>query len=650
MSQYIPQELIEDIRRQSNIVDIVGQYVQLKKSGKNYFGLCPFHEERSPSFSVAEDKQIFHCFGCGKGGNVFKFLQELEGLSFPEAVKKTAEVSQVSVDFDFQTPATQELSAGQKQQQVLIELHEKAADLYHHVLMNTESGAKALAYLKKRGLTEDLIKEFQIGFAPAERILLQKVFEQEQVSAAFLADSGLMTERESQYLDRFYQRIMFPIKNAQGRVIAFSGRLLEMENIDSKKMPKYLNSPETPIFNKRQVLFNFDKAKGIARKEQELILFEGFMDVIAAYRAGIKHGVASMGTSLTNEQIKMFQRTTPKVVICYDGDNAGVEATSRAVELLSKQTNLELGIVSLPQGLDPDDYIQANSEADFRELVTHHQETEFSFKMTFYKRGKNLTNEQERIAYIQKMVDELVKIPSVIEREVYISQLSQDFGLSTDAIMAEIRERQKETNQKERQERQSKRQVNATTHPQHEYADDPSLFGYEEPPEMLENAQIELAPNSSVLPKVFQQRKLSVGEKAEQLLLCRAMAERGVASKINQLPDFSFIHDEYQELYQHFTDYMLTQGTFVLADFLNYVKEDHLKSLVTQLSLKELSEESSIREIDDYLLAIHKERLELKKQEKLAQQKEANRTGNKQLEQELTVEIIMIQRELKSVR
>ncbi|WP_336577242.1 DNA primase, partial [Candidatus Enterococcus mansonii] len=240
MAQRIPQEVIEEIRQRTNIVDVVGQYVQLKKSGKNYMGLCPFHEERSPSFSVAEDKQIFHCFGCGKGGTVFNFLQEIEGINFPESVRRVAELEQIPVSIDWGS-TIESNSTENLQNRKLIELHKKAADLYHHVLMNTQIGEPALDYLLERGLTKEIIETFKIGFAPQKRDFLTQVFQNEEVTEDLLKESGLFIQRESgEFLDRFYQRVMFPINDDRGNVIAFSGRLLKTEDFSGENMPKYL--------------------------------------------------------------------------------------------------------------------------------------------------------------------------------------------------------------------------------------------------------------------------------------------------------------------------------------------------------------------------------------------------------------------------
>lgn len=314
----IPEDVIEQVRSQVNIVDVVSQYVQLKQSGKNLFGLCPFHEERTPSFSVSEDKQIFHCFSCGRGGNVFKFMMEIENLSFPEAVKKVAEMEHLDVDSKYFTdaaPASRETS----EQKQLIELHEQAVKLYHHILINTKMGKSALDYLHHRGVNDETIDLYQLGYAPQQR-LLKPFFDERQADYQLLRKSGLFSETQDGKLrDRFVDRVMYPIRNATGQTVAFSGRLLAKDS----DMPKYLNSPETELFNKRKILFNLDLARPNIRSKQPALLFEGFMDVISAYQGGIKSGIASMGTSLTEQQIYDIQRITREVIVCYDGDAPG---------------------------------------------------------------------------------------------------------------------------------------------------------------------------------------------------------------------------------------------------------------------------------------------------------------------------------------
>ncbi|MGX6961227.1 DNA primase [Vagococcus xieshaowenii] len=608
----IPQEVLDDIRHQVNIVDVVGQYVQLKKSGKNYFGLCPFHDEKSPSFSVAEDKQIFHCFGCGKGGNVFQFLQEVDGLSFVESVEKVAQTSHVEINYQFQ-PEMSVNETGQKRKiDTLIEMHEKAATLFQHVLLKTKVGEPALEYLYQRGLTDEQIEHFGIGFAPSENSLLRKVFENEGYSEELLEASGLMSLRDNgEFVDRFFGRIMFPIRNNQGKLVAFSGRLFDQYLLDQKKSPKYLNSPETEIFNKRQVLYNFYEARKTGRKENELVLFEGFMDVIAAHNAGITNGVASMGTSLTGEQINTLQRTVGQLLICYDGDNAGKEASFRALKTISEQSALDISLVLLPEKMDPDEFIQKYGSERFIHLLRNQRESPFTFKLDYYKQNKNLENEHDRFDYLNTMVTELLSVNSVIEREVYIKQLADNFDVSVEAIQAEIQKGL--SNQT--QERQSKRR--------------------------------DVYQPEIVIPQVQQVSKMSLAEKTEQMLMYRILHESSTASMIKNIPDFNFIHEEYQEIFQIYSEYKMLHDEFLEADFLNALTDERLKNKLIQISYLDMSEESSQQEINDYIRTINKANLEQLKQEKLMQQKEASRIGNKELELQLTIEIINIQKLLK---
>ncbi|ALS38113.1 DNA primase [Enterococcus rotai] len=632
MAQRIPQEVIEEVRQRTNIVDVVGQYVQLKKSGKNYMGLCPFHEERSPSFSVAEDKQIFHCFGCGKGGTVFNFLQEIEGISFPESVRRVAELEQIPVNIDW-VNTTDSDTAENIHNRKLIELHKKAADLYHHVLMNTQIGEPALNYLLERGLTKELIETFKIGFAPQKRDFLSQVFQNETVAEQLSKESGLFIQRDNgEFLDRFYQRVMFPINDDRGNVIAFSGRLLKTEDFPGDDMPKYLNSPETVLFNKRDTLFNFDKARKEIRKENTVFLFEGFMDVIAAWQAGITSGVASMGTSLTNEQIRKLERVAKELVVCYDGDTAGVEATNRAISLLSEHSRFQLSIVSIPEKLDPDEYLRKYGNDSFRELALHGRETVFSFKMQYHRLTRNMNNEKEQLDYVNDLLQELMLVQSPLERDRYLNQLAQEFQLSFHSLEEQLKQLETKQRSTKRRERQQQ-----NVPPPQTYEIDDML----EPPEMLEEMSTPSVQNKLPLTKV---------EKAERTLLYRLMNEQSIRNQLIQLPEFSFAHDQYQELYLLLDSYMSIHSDFQLADFIDYLKEETIKKLAIDISLQTISEESSEREITDVIRVIENSSLEDQIAEKQLQKKEAERLGNKQLVDELSIEVIGLVRQLQKSR
>ena len=625
MAQRIPQEVIEEVRHRTNIVDIIGQYVQLKKSGKNYMGLCPFHEERSPSFSVAEDKQIFHCFGCGKGGTVFNFLQEIEGISFPESVKRVADLEHLSVDFDWSEPREVADTPENQQRRSLLQLHSKAAELYHHILVNTKIGEPALNYLLERGLTQELIETFQIGFAPQKRDFLSQVFKNEQLDETLFEPSGLFVQRDNgTFLDRFYQRIMFPINDPQGNVIAFSGRLLKTADFPGDEMPKYLNSPETTLFNKRETLFNFDKARKEIRKENTVLLFEGFMDVIAAWQSGVKSGVASMGTSLTNEQIRRLERVAKEVVICYDGDNAGVQATNRAIQLLQENSHFDLSIVSIPEKLDPDEYVRKYGAEAFQNLANHGRETVFSFKMNYHRLTRNMNNEKEQLDYVNELLRELTNVQSPLERDRYLNQIAQEFQLSVHSLEEQFNQLKQEQRSVQRQERQQ-------------------FYQDEMMPPPMEEPVFEENHVQNKLP-------LTQVQKAERSLLFRLMNEKGVRQTVQQLPDFSFAHDEYQELYFLLESYATLHQSFDIADFINFLQDNQTKQLAIEIAYQNLSEESSEREVADLLHVIALSSIAEAIEQKKIQQQEAKRVGNQQLEAELTMEIIQLARQLKAQR
>lgn len=617
MAQLIPQEIIENIRTETNIVDVVGQYVQLKKSGKNYLGLCPFHNEKTPSFSVAEDKQIFHCFGCGKGGNVFSFVQEIEGLSFPEAVSKVAEESEIDISEYFNVEnysLTASQTSTQNKTNQMIVLHEEAAKFYHHVLINTKVGEKALTYLKDRGLTLETIEKFQLGFAPIERQVLKQVLEGKEFDSELLKSSGLFYELENgTILDRFYQRIMFPIANNQGKIIGFSGRLLVDEQFDLSDQPKYLNSPETDIFNKRFILYNYHRARPMIRKTNEVFLFEGFMDVISADQSGVENGVASMGTSLTLEQIKMLERITKNVLVCYDGDNAGIEATYRALDLIQKQSQLTCQVVSIPYKLDPDDYRKKYGETELKNLLDTSRETVFQFRKLFFKRNRNFEIETDKLEYIEDLLNALVDVPSVIETDMALTQLADEFAVSKETLQNDLRQKQ----QKERNKR------NQGIYQDHR--------------------------KEVVIPQQREVRYIEQVEKAERLLLYRLLTERSFLPRLKEVENFAFYHDVYQELYTHIMSYFSSYGQVTIAEMFDYLKEDYLKSLLTEITMAIYSEESSEQELSDCLKVIKQERITHKIKKKLLEQKEAVKVGNKQLEFEMMIAIIQLQKELKNI-
>ncbi|MER2173802.1 MAG: DNA primase [Carnobacterium sp.] len=615
----IPEETVNKVRQETNIVDVVSQYVQLKKKGKNLFGFCPFHEERTPSFSVTEEKQIFHCFSCGRGGNVFTFLMEVDGLTFPEAVIKTAELSQFELDESLVQDHDHKNQPNDSAKEKLIRVHEESAELFHHILLNTTIGEEALEYLTQRGLTREVIDTFNIGFAPRERTMLHQYLVGKNYEQELLKKTGLFVEKDSgELLDRFYNRIIFPIRNQQGKTVAFSGRIFQQDADDGA--PKYLNSPETQLFNKRTILFNFDLARSSIRREKEVILFEGFMDVIGAWKAGITNGIASMGTSLTNEQIHLIDRTTDHVVIAYDGDSAGIEATKRASDLLATETNFDIDIIRFAEGMDPDEYIKKNGADAFKELIAHGRETLFGFKMSYYRKSLNLSNESERLGYIEKILSELLSVTSAVERELYFKQLATEFDLSIDSLKEQFQQKFHESRNKRTKEKQQQSQQNH--------------------------------PAEANYPQVqTQKRKPTNIEHAERLLLNRLFhfEEAWIILK-NVADEFHFVHDEYQMvfiLYESFREHTANEGT--IDAFIDFVKEPELKNLIVEIELLSISNEVSTREIEDYLDVIsRKSGLQLQLKEKQDALKEASRRGDKEQLRVLMIEVVNLSRLLKN--
>ncbi|PWG00775.1 DNA primase [Levilactobacillus bambusae] len=611
----LPETVIEDVRQATNIADYIGQYVQLRKQGQNLFGLCPFHEERTPSFSVSEDKQIFHCFSCGRGGNVFKFVMELDHLSFPEAVLKVADFSHVTLDESYRPKETGPSASSETGQ--LMALHEDATKLYHHVLMNTEAGQSALDYLHGRGLTDETIETYQLGFAPAER-LLKPFVDQRQLDYQLLRKSGLFIESQTGDLrDRFADRLMFPIRNSSGRVIAFSGRLLEL--MDGQ--PKYLNSPETELFSKRKTVFNFDLARPEIRKMGAVILFEGFMDVISAHQAGVLNGIASMGTSLTKEQIYTLERVTDQLLICYDGDMPGQKATSRALQLIGQQSQLKLGVIQMPDGLDPDEYRQKYGADKFQAVMTSAKETPVAFQMRYMRHEHALNTEADKLAYLNEMTDVLTTVKSPVELDLYLNQLATEFHVSPSDLRTQVE--------------QSRRKKSAAGERQR-----PNQPVSPVPPE---------PPADPAPVTVHQQnRPLNALERAEKSLLYWMLHENRVWLKVTTVNGFCFVHEDYQLIFTLAEGYFQTHGhdAYQPSQFTDYLHDDSLSRLVIGLELMDMPTAVTDEEVDDYVAELmNRAPLSQRLKQKKAELAEANRVGDTERQTGLVMDIIKLEQQ-----
>ena len=413
----VDKQLISEIKNSVNIVDVIGEVVQLTKAGRNFLGLCPFHGEKTPSFNVVEDKQFYHCFGCGKSGDVFKFIEDYRGISFMEAVQIVGDQAGIQVQALAPSQSRGQQADGK---QPFYEIHQEAAKFYHAILMTTKMGEDARQYLYDRGLDDEVLRHFQIGLAPAEgNYLYQSV--SGKFSENIMAESGLfhISDMGTMY-DAFQDRIMFPLSDDIGRVIAFSGRLWRDQAEGTKPQGKYKNSRSTLLFNKSYELYHLDKAKQVAKKNHELYLMEGFMDVIAAYRAGIENAVASMGTALTREHVAHLSKFTKKVILAYDGDKAGRLATAKALEVLEKQ---EVEVVQIPDQMDPDEYLKKNSPQALADLLEKTRLSRIEFLMDHWK-PDNIENLQAQIEFVEKMAPLIAQTPSVTAQNTYIYKLA----------------------------------------------------------------------------------------------------------------------------------------------------------------------------------------------------------------------------------
>lgn len=550
----IPQQLVEEVRERVNIVDVVSPYVQLKKQGRNLFGKCPFHEERTPSFSVNEEKQIFHCFSCGRGGNAFSFLMEVENMSFPQAVLKLA--PQAGVDIDDSYLDNQANVQVDSETKALRDLYAEATKLYHHLLVNTDSGEQALTYLTARGLDESTIDAFMLGYAPEGNILYE-YFQTQKVDYQLLRKSELFVEWSDGSLhDRFTNRVLFTIRDSSGHPIAFSGRKLTNDD----DIPKYVNSPESPLFNKSAELFNLDLAKDTIKKQKTVILFEGFMDVIAAFQSGIVNGVASMGTSLTIEQVQQLSRLADKISISYDSDMAGQKATKRALDLIAQHSRLSAQVIHIPDNQDPDEYLRANDADAFKQVLTHNIEDPVTFNLRYLQIDRNLNNQTEFFAYISDALAVIATVEEPVIRERFLRQVANEFDLSYEALQDQIRPLllQRQARQPSNQQRDQQQK------------------------EVTSSSQV--YNNTS---NVTVKRNVSRIEKAEQILFAWMLHDNDVWLQVTNYVGFSFQDVSYETLFMIAMAYREEHQQEPINDmaaFMDYVQKPELTRILASLA------------------------------------------------------------------
>ncbi len=419
----VTEEEIERIRKSANIIDIISSYIPLTQKGKNYFGVCPFHEDHSPSMSVSEEKQIYKCFSCGAAGNVFTFVSEYENVKFLEAVKIVADKCGIPFSGVIQKEKPKKFTQE-------YEIMNLALKFYQNNL-NSKEGLLAKEYLKKRDLDENVIKEFDLGLALSGDVSLNKLLTNKKYSLDALLRLGLVNQNNGYVNDVFQRRVMFPIHDLEGNVVGFTGRIFEDTN-----QAKYINSKESDIFKKGQILFNYHRARPEIKRKKEVILVEGNMDAIRMYASGIKNVVALMGTSLTKDQVNILKGLRAKIILMFDNDAAGETATYQNGTIL-EEARLEFQVVRLSGPKDPDEYIIKNGvqalEENIRSPISF-----LDFKLKYFKKDKDLTKVDDLASYIKEIIGDLKNIPDALTRELTLKQISEEYQISLDLLKSEL--------------------------------------------------------------------------------------------------------------------------------------------------------------------------------------------------------------------
>ena len=428
MGGYIPDELIEEIRVRSDIVEVISDRVLLKKSGANYKGLCPFHSEKTPSFIVSSAKQIFHCFGCNEGGNVYQFVMKIENISFPDSVLLLARRYGINI-------TDQKIKGvNSSQKNTLYDVNAMAAEFFQRQLSDLPQGNTAREYLRKRGINEDTIESFKIGYSSSLWDGVHQFLKKKGISTDIQNSAGLIKERENGggYVDRFRERIIFTISDSEGRVVGFGGRILN----DTDSRPKYLNSPETLVYKKGNILYGLNITKDSIRKSKEAFLVEGYFDLITVYQHGIKNIIATSGTALTEDHARILRRYTDTVTLVFDGDEAGRNASDRGGIVLLNG-GVKVKVISLPHGNDPDNFIREKRGEGFLNIARE-SKTFMEYIINKAIAESDLKSLDEKIRCINSIIPFLSIINNSVERSIYLSLLAEKTGVSEKAIMDEM--------------------------------------------------------------------------------------------------------------------------------------------------------------------------------------------------------------------
>ena len=591
MARY-SEEIVEEVRQNNDIVSVISQYVHLSRKGRNYFGLCPFHNEKSPSFSVSPDRQIFHCFGCGVGGNVYTFLMKIEGITFKEAIETLAEKANIQLPVleNGQDSIREELKAK------VYKVNEFTAEYYHQNLYKPTAKI-AQEYIKKRKLNKETLESFRLGYS-GKFDELYKALKQQGFGEKEILESGLVNKNANgTYIDRYRNRLMFPICDARGKVIAFGGRVLD----DSK--PKYINSPENVVYSKGRHLFGLNLAKKEATKK--LLIVEGYMDVISLHQRGVKNVVGALGTALTEQQGWLLRKTTEQVILGFDADGAGQTAITRSMEILQNM-GCDMRVLQIEGAKDPDEYIVKYGEGRFR-LEMENAISLVEFKVKNLKKEYNLENSGDKIKFLREISQILSKVESTIEREIYIEKIAKGYNISKEAIYAEVN---KLIYRNSRNEETSQKKI---IQPKIESQKDKDIE-IDKDIENRENTIIALLLDTN--QKVFNIIKSKLEPKDFRIEINRKIAE-----------------EIYKELEKEDCNINKLINTF----------DDNMKNHITMVMATDYEFENTEKAIEDILQKYEKEKLNRKKKEILEQLETVQEeTEKKRLGKELSDIIISL--------
>lgn len=608
MTNFYPEELIEEVRTRNDIVDVVSGYVLLKKTGTSYKGKCPFHIEKTPSFSVSPEKQLYHCFGCGAGGNVISFIMNIENLGFIDALKLLADRAGIILP-DRNTDLSYE-NLQYKKKQIQYCIHKDAAKYFYNNLKNNES---VLRYLNSRGISSNTIVKFGLGYALEDweglyQFLLNKNYSKEDISK-----SGLVIPKKTQdneYYDRFRNRLIFPVFNLTNKIIAFGGRVLD------KTLPKYINSPETIIFSKGNNLYGLNKAKNNI-KDGQIIIAEGYMDVISLYEHGLDNVVASLGTALTKEQGKILSRYAEEIILAYDGDDAGRQATLRAIEVLIP-FECKIKVLILPKGMDPDDYINKFGLTGFL-LQIKKALPMVEYKIKLAREKYDLNSTEGKIDFSKEIAEILKNIKSEIEIDAYIQKISKETGIYESAIKSEVYSHKK-------------RQIKYKTSAQ----------------------KNRIGNNRNTIEyKINSNRKKSALILAEENLLYAISQDMQVFNKVKKLIDWKdFSLDIHRAIGEIIYNKMNKKEMVIPAQLLNIFNSVQEGRVVSEIFSKNYSKELINKNILEYINTIEIHKLQNKIDKLNKDIKIMNEKGNVDIEKsnETYIELVELKRKLERLK